>query len=120
MLWFAMKTASLVVGMIAACLLGHGCKKAPPPSPPGTIQLYGVTVSLPRLDTEFKTASPEAQAAVFRVKTAYRFGQLSRMMEELDKLANEPSLSDPQKKLVSELTEQMKQVIAKTDLPPGR
>jgi hypothetical protein len=115
-----MKTASLVFGVIAVCLVGPGCKKGPPPSPPETIQLYGVAVDLPKLDTEFQHASPEVQATVLQVKTAYRYGQLSRMMEELDKLGNTPGLTDAQKKLVSNLTEQMKQVIAKANLPAVR
>ena len=115
-----MKTTSLVCGVIVVCLLGPGCKKQAPPSPPGTIQLYGVTVDLPKLDTEFQNASPEVQAAVTQVKNTYRYGQLSRMVEELDKLENNASLSEPQKKLVSGLIEQMKQVIAKSGVPAGR
>jgi hypothetical protein len=42
------------------------------------------------------------------------------MIVELDKLGNNPSLSEPQKKLVNDLIEQMEQVIAKSSLPAGR
>lgn len=115
-----MKTTTLVFGVMTVCLLGPGCKKKQSPSPPGTIQQYGVAVDLPKLDTAFPNASPGVQAAVMQVKNAYQRGQLPRMIMELDKLGNNPSLSEPQKKLVNDLIEQMRQVIAKSTSPAGQ
>ena len=97
-------------------LFSPGCKKAEH-APEGTIQLYGVTVEIPKLDTEFKSANPDVQAAVGRVKTAYLRGEYMSMMMELDKLNNEPSLTEPQKKLVGNLLNEMKEVINKQGPP---
>jgi hypothetical protein len=93
------------------------CKKAAPPPPEGTIQLFGVSVEVPKLDTEFQNVDPDVQAAVTKVKDAYRFGQYGRMIAELEALANIPNLTGPQKKLASDLMEQMKQVLAKLPQP---
>ena len=109
-----MKMPTLVVSLIGVCLAGlAGCKKAEQSQPEGTVQLYGVTVAIPKLDTEFQNAPPNVQAAVTQVKNAYRFGQYGKMIVELDKLANIPALTEPQKKLANDLIEQMRQVIAK-------
>jgi hypothetical protein len=107
-----MKATSFVCFVFATCLLGAaGCKKAPPPQAPGTIQQSGVTLELPKLDTEFKNASPDVQAAVDRVKAAYSRGQLSQMMAELNALNANPSLTEPQKQLIGNLINEMKQVM---------
>jgi hypothetical protein len=113
-----MKTPASILSLIGICLLGlAGCKKAEPPQAEGTIQLYGVTVAIPKLDTEFQTAPPNVQTQVTQVKNAYRFGQYAKMVVELDKLANDPALTEPQKKLATDLIEQMRQVLAKSSPP---
>ncbi len=114
MLSSMMKIPASMLCLIGVCLLGlAGCKKAAPPQPEGTIQLFGVTVAIPKLDTEFQNAPPNVQASVTQVKNAYRFGQYGKMVVELDKLANDPALTESQKKLVNDLIEQMRQVLTK-------
>ncbi len=113
-----MKKTILLGGIIATCFLGLlGCKKEQAAPPAGTIQLYGINVDLPKLDTEFQGAPPDVQASVTAVKNAYRFGQFPKMVVELDKLANTASLTEPQKKLANDLIEQMKQVMSKIPQP---
>jgi hypothetical protein len=109
-----MKLPMFVLGLIGAGLVCFaGCKKAEPQQPEGTIQLFGVTVAIPKLDTDFPNPPPGVQTAIRQVKNAYRFGQYGKMIVELDKLANDPALTEPQKKLANDLIEQMKQVLAK-------
>ena len=113
-----MKKTILLCGLITTCFISLlGCKKDEAAPAVGTITLYGVSVELPKLDTEFQSAPPDVQAAVTAVKNAYRFGQYPKMVVELDKLANIPSLTEPQKKLANDLIEQMKQVIGKMPQP---
>jgi hypothetical protein len=117
-LWFCCGAAAVSAGGVVAL---SGCNKAaaPPPPPPSTIQMAGVRLDLPKLDTEFQDASPEIQAAVKQIKQSYRGGRFVRMVTELDELSNNPGLGASQKKLVGDLIEQMKQVLAKMPAPPG-
>ena len=113
-----MKTTNWVLGMLAVFLFAlAGCKKTEQPVAPPR-EFYGVKVNLPKLERDFTNASPEAQAGVVAIKQAFRYGQFLQAMMELDKLANTPNLTEPQKKLVKELMEQTKQVIAKVPPPP--
>lgn len=112
--------ASLVLTVFAGCLVGAtGCKKAESPPPPTTTQMAGVTLEVPKLDTEFQNSSPEVQTAVSQIKVAYRGGRFAKMLTELDALGNDPSLTESQKKLVGNLIEQIKQLMVKIPSPPG-
>jgi hypothetical protein len=115
-LWFCRGVAGVsAAGAVAL----SGCKKAEaPPPPPGTVQMFGVRVEMPKLDREFQNASPEIQAAVNRIKMSYRAGRFARMLTELDELSNNPDLGESQKKLAGDLIEEIKQVMAKMPGPP--
>ncbi len=105
--------------ILAVCLLAFsGCKKADQQS--SAPQFHGVNVDLPKLDTEFATVGPEVQDSLSLVKRFFRYAQFPQALMELDKLSNNPSLTEPQKKLVKDLIEQTKQVITKTPPPPGQ
>ena len=113
-LWLCRAVAGVsAAGMVA---LG-GCKKSAAP-PPGAIQVGGVRMDLPKLVKESQTASPEIQAAVKQIDMAYRHGRFGTMQTELEALSNNPDLSAPHKKLVGDLIEEVKQVIAKMPGPP--
>jgi hypothetical protein len=102
-----------IIGLLASA----GCKKGddePGPTP----VYYGVKVDLPKLDTEFINASQEVQASAAQVKQCLRYAQLPQALAELSKLAHNPRLTEPQKKVVDDLLKQTKQVIANsTPLP---
>jgi hypothetical protein len=115
-----MKTSKWACGVLTFGLIASaGCKKAEAPPPPATIQVAGVKLDLPKLDTEFQNASPEIQAAVTEIKKSYRGGRFARMVTELDALSNNPSLTESQKKLVGDLIGQVGQVMAKIPGAPG-
>jgi len=114
-------TKSLVLGVFAAGLFAWpGCKKAEPPPPPGSMQMLGINVDLPRLEQEFQNASPELQTAVQEIKRQCRTWQLLKMGMALDKLGNNPSLTASQKKAVSDVLDQVNRVLAKQAAPSGR
>ena len=48
-----------------------------------------------------------------------RYGDYNKALAELDKLANNASLTEPQKKIVSEVTEQVKKAAASSPVKSG-
>jgi hypothetical protein len=114
-----MKTTHWAFGLLAGCLIAFtGCKKAAQPA--GQVQeYYGVKVEWPRLDAEVANASPEVQTAVSRAKRAFRYRQLPQPLVQVDKLTHVPNLTEPQTRLVNDLLELTKQMIAKAP-PPGQ
>ena len=101
--------------MLGLCVAGvaafGGCSRKAENLPAWEIR--GVQVDMPQLDVVFVNASQEVQGNVAMFKRYFRYGQYPQALVELQKLANQPSLTEPQKKLVSDLTEQTKQVLAK-------
>jgi hypothetical protein len=81
--------------------------------------MFGVNLDTPRLDTDFTNASPEVQQSVRAVKNAIRRGQLPIAVGELEQLARNASLTEPQKKLVADLREELGQVLAKSHPAPA-
>ena len=102
----------LLAGLIASA----SCSKAPPPPP---VQ-QGVTLDLPKLKEAFADASPELQAQVTQVINGVRYEQFASAMKALDKLAATASLTEAQKKIVAQVTEQVKQVATKAGAAPPR
>ena len=114
------KILFLAVFLGGSLVAFNGCKKAAVSEPPpGSIQMAGVNIDLPKLDSEFQNASPDLQSAVTQIKTSFRGGRFVRMITELDKLSSNPSLTESQKKVVNDVIDQMKQLIAKIPGTPG-
>jgi hypothetical protein len=101
------------------CLIGFGCGKAddrPGPTP----VYYGVKVDVPKLDTDFTKANPEVQAAATQIKQLIRYAQLPQALAALNQFATDPTLTEPQKKVVADLTDQIKQVIVNSTPHTGQ
>lgn len=114
-----MKTTNLIHSLLAVCVLAFaGCKKSDQTD--SAQQFHGINVDWPKLDTEFSKAGQEVQASLRAVKQFFRYGQFPQALVELDKLSNEASLTEPQKKLINDLIQQTKQAIIKTPPPPGQ
>jgi hypothetical protein len=103
--------------LCAATLVVAGCKKAPPPAAAPVTN--GVTIDVPKLREAFPTPSPEAQAAITQLQFGLRYGQYVNALQALDTLLNSPGLTEPQKKVVTDVIEQVKQVIAKQQAAPA-
>lgn len=112
-----MKMTSWILAVLALGLVAStGCRKAedePGPTP----VYYGVKVDLPKLDTEFSSANQDVRVSAAVIKQCLRYAQLSQALTELGKLAKNPALTEPQKKVVNDLIEQTKQVIANSKPP---
>jgi hypothetical protein len=79
-----------------------------------------VKVDLPKLREAFVGASPEAQTSINEIGSAIRYGMYPKALPELAKLAASPNLTEPQKKVVEEVTAQVKQLAAAAPPPPAK
>ena len=108
-----MKTQNFLFGIvIATAVTLTACGKKQPPTP-SAYEVSGVNVDMPALQSAFLGASQDLQAAVNDASADLRYGQYVKALESLDKVSSDPNLTEPQKKLVAQVIEQLKQVIAK-------
>jgi hypothetical protein len=105
-----MKTTASLFGILAACLLAFtGCSKSDAPAP-GTGEV--LTIDATKFRPAFASASPEIKAIVDKVMMSIQASALQDALAGLDKLANTPDLTEPQKKVVATLTDQIKRKLA--------
>jgi|SRR5579862_5762791 len=105
-----MKKINLVLGLLTAFFVVlAGCKKADQalPSP----KVNGVTVDLPKLTEAFTSSSQELRTLVTQVGFNIRYTKYEDALMVLDKLVNDPSLTEDQKKIVNTVIEQTKQLV---------
>ena len=96
-------------------MLLTSCSKAPPA--PTAPEINGVKCDFPKLQKTFEASSSEIQQHVSEAVQGVRYGMYDKSLEALDTLANDPNVTADQKKVVNELIEAMKQVIAKAPPP---
>ncbi len=101
--------------LVLSFLAFTGCNKAP--QQPSAPEINGVKVDFPKLQRAFENSSGEIQQHVSEAAQGVRYGMYERTLEALDALANDPNVTADQKKVVNELIESMKQVIAKAPPP---
>jgi hypothetical protein len=99
-----------------SALLVSGCGKAKTPPPP---DYSGVTVDLPKLQQTFAEAGPEAKQAVAMVQRNLRYSDYTKALMSLDELLNAPGVTDAQKKVATEVIEQVKKVISQAPAAPA-
>ena len=109
-----MKVLNLWFCFMAACLVVlSGCgNKQPQPLASAALDISGVQVDMPKLKAAVAT-NPQLQAAVNAAALQIRYGKHLEAMQSVSKLAANPALSDAQKKIVTDVVEQLKQVVAK-------
>jgi hypothetical protein len=95
---------------LGACSKSSETDKLPP------MELEGVKVDTPRLMAEFVNAPPEIQRRVNDAVTNVRYKKYLEAMMGLDEALKNPALTDNQKKLITQVIDQLRQVIAKA--PP--
>jgi hypothetical protein len=114
-----MKKTNFLFALLALGLFAPaGCKKSEPTAGP-TNEYYGVKIDVAKLDAEFANPSLDVLSQVLQVKRFFHYQQFPQAVLELNKLAQMPGLTESQKKLVSDLIGQTKQVIAKATSPSG-
>ena len=104
---------------LAAAILGgiglfSGCKKAAEP-PPGTPVPHAINATTFR--PAFVSASPEIKAQVDQVMMDIQGSLYTDALNELAKLAANPSLTDAQKKAVADLADQVKLKMTELNAP---
>ena len=104
------KTMRALLWMVAAgALFVVGCGKGKTPPPPEYNQ---VTVNLPKLQQVFADAAPELKQSVTMVQHDLRYSDYPKVLASLDVLLNNPAVTEPQKKVVNEVIDQVKKVIS--------
>jgi hypothetical protein len=107
-----MKRILRALGIAIATLLAiSACKKSQPQT--ATKDRYGIGIDWPRLDTEFRNSDTSVQAAVATIKRSILYHQFPQAIADLEKLAANPTLTDPQRKTLTDLHDQTQQVMAK-------
>lgn len=107
-------SAILLLGFLALT----GCNKSQPVA--AVPEIEGVKVDFPKLQKTFENSSGEIQQHVSDAVQGVRYRMYDRTLEALDALANDANVTADQKKVVNELIEGMKQVVAKTPPPAAQ
>jgi hypothetical protein len=100
----------LCLSLLLAITLA-ACSKGP--SAPDPVDINGVKVDLPKMQAAFANSSQELIVASGPPLMAIRYGKYAESIPDLEKLAANPNLNDAQKKAVTDVLAQMKQVVAK-------
>jgi len=95
---------SLVPLLAASALVG--CSKSSSQPPPGA----GPHVDTVKLRQAFANSTPEIHTALDQAAFGIRYGKYAQAQEALEKLAADPSLTEPQKKIVNDSLEQLKKM----------
>jgi hypothetical protein len=104
-----MRTINLLSAFLTvAVLVSAGCSKSD--KTPQAPEMNGVTVDIPKLQQAFADSSPELKKLATEVGFNIRYGKYEDALMALDKLANDPSVTEAQKKVVNELIEQAKKL----------
>jgi len=112
-----MKAPKSVCSLLAVCLVAFAsCKKQEQSAAPNT-EFNGVKVDWPKLETEFGNGDQELQKAASLAVRQIRYSQFPDAVGVLERLSGDPKLTEPQKKIVSDLLEQTKQALAKAPAP---
>ena len=96
-----------------------GCGKKGPSGqqvPPMVIE--GINVDLPKLQASIDASgNADLQSAVRTVMMSFRYRQYDKALMDMEKLSNDPALTEEQKKIATEVFEQVKQVATKAPPP---
>lgn len=106
-------TAHLLVMTAAILLLFAGCKK----TPSHTEDRYGIGIDWPKLETEFRNNPPAVQAAASSIKRFILYHQFPQAIAALENLATNPTLTEAQKKILTDLRDQTQQAMTKAPPP---
>jgi hypothetical protein len=99
--------------LLGACSKSSEADKLPP------MEFEGVKVDTPRLMAEFLDAPPQLQKPVNDAVTKVRYKLYLQAMMELDQVLKSPGLNDKQKKLIVQVIDQLKEVLAKAPPRPN-
>ena len=96
------------------------CSKSDQTDQQLSLEVEGVKLDTPQLVTEFLNASPELYKKVNDAVTDVRYQGYVEALVALDEVLKGPGLNDKQKKLLTKVIGQLKEVIAKAPPKPNR
>ena len=110
-------TKWIMICLLAITLAPVGCGKKEYPK----ADQQTVTIDVPKLRDAFATASPDLKAISDEVIRDVQYGRsYSGGLAGLERLANAPGLTDDQKKIVAEVTDQVKKMMGGDAAAPAR
>jgi hypothetical protein len=104
---FSFWTISLAI-VLALTGCGNNGKKPQP------VVLNGVTIDLPKLQRSCISDNSAIRDSIDRVRLSIRYADYRTALAELGKLANNPDITDGQKKTINHVSDQVKRAFAKT------
>ena len=112
-------TKWFIIILLAVALAPVGCGKKE--TPPTSAQPQPNSVNVPKLRAAFESASPELKAMSDEAIKYIQFGRsYPTGLATLEKLASAPGLTEDQKKVVEEVTGQVKKMISPAAGPPAQ
>jgi hypothetical protein len=114
------KLTCLFALLILGILTSTGCKKGGGGGDQpqlAVLEINGVKVEFGRFQAAFDSAPQEISGLVGDVRSGIRYRQYNIATEALEKLAADTTLTEDQKKVVTDITEQIKQAAAKEPPP---
>ncbi len=117
-----MKLTKLVVGLVLAIglagMVGCGKKGGATGDAVKPMVVEGVNVDLPKLQASVDASgNADLQSAVRNVLMSFRYRQYDKALMDMEKISNDPNLTPDQKKIATDVFEQVKQVAAKVPPP---
>ena len=108
-----MKTTNYLIIMILAVgvLALAGCSKSDKQTAQPRV---AGRVDLSQMQQQFPTPTPEVTGCIDKIRFACRYRTFDTAQAELDKLAKLPDLTEPQKKAIAEVGDQLKAAIAQS------
>ena len=95
------------------------CSKSTEGDKPPSMEFEGVKVDTPQLTAEFLATSLELQKPVNDAVTKMRYKQYIEAMVGLDEVLKSPGLNDKQKKILTQVIGQLKEVVEKSPPRPN-
>jgi hypothetical protein len=75
-------------------------------------------VNLSKLQQVFADAAPEVKQSVSTIQHDLRYSDYPKVLASLDELLKNPAVTEPQKKVVNEVIDQVKKVISQASPAP--
>jgi len=114
------KKINWILAVMALVGLGlSGCKK--PDKPVDSVLVNGVSVDMPTFQKAFATATnPDIQKLMFDVDQGFRYGDYGKATAAMEELSNKPDLTEEQKKVATDVLEQLKKLPSAAPAAPAQ
>lgn len=113
-----MKTFNwIMICLLAVGVTLAGCGKKEQPK---AMVVQGGSIDVPKLKEAFASGGADIQTSLSEITMGIRYADFPRVFAALAKLDSTPGVTEAQKKVIGEITEQVKQVAAKSAPAPGQ